>query len=108
MTATNPNIDIETITAVDLSQATTTGQTSPLSKEKPEIVVHVVDREQQPLGSFVYDHHMSLLEAAEKNNISIGYSCRSGACFACACHVVVGADLVDVGRRDMPLVDVEK
>jgi len=44
------------------------------------------------MGEFLADRHQSLLESAEAVGIDIGYSCRSGACYACACHVDQGLE----------------
>lgn len=70
--------------------------------------VTILDRDGSDLGSFHMDSKKSILENAEENGIDIWYSCRSGACFACGCHIVAGKQYVDIGKFDIPLVDVEE
>lgn len=70
--------------------------------------VKVLDRDGTDLGTFHMDHTKSILENAEDNNIDIWYSCRSGACFACGCHMISWKEHIDIGKFDIPLVDVEE
>ena len=48
------------------------------------VMIRVLDRDGVDMGSFEASKHESILDTAEKNGIDIWYSCRSGACFACA------------------------
>ena len=70
-------------------------------------MVHVLDRDGTELWSFPASKHESILDTAEKHWIDIWYSCRSGACFACACHVQKWFQQVDIGKFGYPLVDVD-
>lgn len=70
--------------------------------------VTILDRDGADLGNFHMDSKKSILENAEENGIDIWYSCRSGACFACWCHIVAGKEHIDIGKFDIPLVDVEE
>ncbi len=70
--------------------------------------VTILDRDGSNLGSFHMDSKKSILENAEENGIDIWYSCRSGACFACWCHMIGGKQHIDIGKFDIPLVDVEE
>lgn len=69
--------------------------------------VTVQDHDGTIMWQFLADRHQSLLESAEAADIDIGYSCRSGACFACACKVQKGLEWVDIGQFGVPLVDLE-
>lgn len=60
------------------------------------------------MGSFEASKHESILDTAEKHNIDIGYSCRSGACFSCACHSKQWFEHIDLGKFGYPLVDVDE
>lgn len=71
-------------------------------------IIHVLDRDWSELWSFPASKHESILDTAEKHGIDIGYSCRSGACFACACHVKQWFPQVDIGKFGYPLVDVDE
>lgn len=73
-----------------------------------KVVIRVIDRDGQDLWLFPASKHESILDTAEKHNIDIGYSCRSGACFACACHVQSGYPHIDIGKFGYPLVDVDE
>ncbi len=77
-------------------------------EEQSPVMIRVLDRDGSVLGSFAASQHESILDTAEKNNIDIGYSCRSGACFACACHVQQWQEYIDIGKFGYPLVDVEE
>ena len=70
--------------------------------------VTVQDHDGSVLGEFLADRHQSLLESAEAAGIDIGYSCRSGACYACACKVTKGIEWLDIGQFGVPLVDLEE
>ena len=70
--------------------------------------VTVKDHDGTVMWQFMADRHQSLLESAEAADIDIGYSCRSGACYACACKVEKGLEWVDIGQFGVPLVDLEE
>jgi len=70
-----------------------------------QVTVH--DHDGTVMWQFMADRHQSLLESAEAAGIDIGYSCRSGACYACACKVDKGMEILDIGQFWVPLVDLE-
>lgn len=78
------------------------------AKQKDQVMIHVQDRDGTTMWSFAASQHESILDTAEKHDIDIGYSCRSGACFACACHVKQGYEHIDMGKFGYPLVDVDE
>lgn len=80
----------------------------PTIEQKDQVVVRVQDRDGTTMWSFGASQHESILDTAEKHGIDIGYSCRSGACFACACHVKQGYEHIDMGKFGYPLVDVDE
>lgn len=71
-----------------------------------QVTVH--DNDGTVMWQFMADRHQSLLESAESVGIDIGYSCRSGACYACACTVQEGMQGLDIGQFGVPLVDLEE
>ena len=73
-----------------------------------QIIIKVVERDGTELGSFPASKHESILDTAEKHNIDIWYSCRSGACFSCACTVKKWFENIDIGKVGYPLVDVDE
>lgn len=77
-------------------------------KSQATITIKVLDRDGSHLWSFPASRHESILDTAEKHNIDIWYSCRSGACFACACHVQWWMESIDLGKFGYPLVDVDE
>lgn len=60
------------------------------------------------LWEFMADYQNSILEQAEAVWIDIWYSCRSWACYACACKVVAWSDKIDIWQYWIPLVDLEE
>lgn len=76
--------------------------------EEKQPIIRVLDRDGTELWSFPASKHESILDVAEKHGIDIWYSCRSGACFACACHVEKWFPQVDIGKFGYPLVDVDE
>ncbi len=76
--------------------------------EEKQPMIRVIDRDGTELWSFPASKHESILDTAEKHGIDIGYSCRSGACFSCACHVQKWFQHVDIGKFGYPLVDVDE
>jgi len=78
------------------------------SWQTSQVHVTVQDHDGSVMGEFLADRHQSLLESAEAVGIDIGYSCRSGACYACACHVDQGLEWLDIGQFGIPLVDLEE
>ena len=73
-----------------------------------KVIIKLLDRDGTNMGSFEASKHESILDTAEKNNLDVGYSCRNGACFACACHVSSGYQYIDLGKFWYPLVDVDE
>lgn len=80
----------------------------PTTTHTADPIIHVLDRDGTKLWSFPASKHESILDSAEKHGIDIGYSCRSGACFACACHVEKWFSQIDIGKFGYPLVDVDE
>lgn len=76
--------------------------------KKKKVIITVLDRDDTKMGSFEASKYESILDTAEKNNLDIGYSCRNGACFACACHVSSGYPYIDLGKFWYPLVDIDE
>ncbi len=77
------------------------------TQDKP-VIIKLLDRDWSDIGSFSANKHESILDTAEKSGFDIGYSCRNGACFACACHVQSGYEHIDLGKFGYPLVDVDE
>ena len=50
----------------------------------------------------------SILELAENKWLNIWYSCRSGACVSCSCKVISWQDNIDIGKMEIPLIDVDQ
>lgn len=48
----------------------------------------------------------SILELAENNWLNIWYSCRSWACVSCQCTIVQWQENIDIGKMEIPLIDV--
>lgn len=76
--------------------------------EKTWPIITVIDNDGTELWSFPASKHESILDTAEKHGIDIGYSCRSGACFSCACHIQSNPADIDIGKFGYPLVDVDE
>ena len=50
----------------------------------------------------------SILELAENQWLNIWYSCRSGACVSCSCKVISWEENIDIGKMEIPLIDVDQ
>ena len=48
----------------------------------------------------------TLLEAALRSGVNIGYSCRTGRCSSCRCKVIKG--ITDTNQSEAGLTDLEK
>lgn len=68
----------------------------------------IQNHDQSVLGEFMADYNSSILEQAEAIWIDIWYSCRSWACYACACKVIQWSDQIDIWQYGIPLVDLEE
>lgn len=55
---------------------------------------------------FFQDDNQSILSSAEKNNIFLPYSCRTGRCSSCKCKLVSGE--TDITSNELGLSDEEK
>jgi len=57
--------------------------------------------------SFDGEEWKSFVQMAEQSDKEIPCSCRSWACFVCACEIVSWIEHVDIAKLSVPLVDVE-
>lgn len=58
-------------------------------------VIHI-----EGVGSLVWEHQHSLLEALEDAGVDINYSCRTGVCAACRIKLISG----EVHWRNQPII----
>jgi ferredoxin len=48
------------------------------------------------------------VQMAEDHDFEMPVSCCSGACFVCACAIKEWAELVDIAKLSVPLVDIDE
>jgi ferredoxin len=53
--------------------------------------IHFINKIKNINNIIVVSPHEFILDAAEKNNIKLPYSCRTGACSTCVCKNIKGS-----------------
>lgn len=76
-------------------------------EKKPWVEVIIKDIEGSEVTSFYASDDKSFYQMALDHDVELPVSCCSWACFVCACKILEGQELVDVGKISVPLVDID-
>jgi ferredoxin len=61
----------------------------------------------QEVASFPILRGQSIADAADRAGHAIPTACCAGACNVCMCRVISGGEHIDIGLKQVPMIDVE-
>jgi len=70
--------------------------------------VKIVDSTGKELTHFAASKNGSIVEDAHDAWYDIPVGCGAGACFVCMCKIKQWDDAVDIGKLQMPLIDIDQ